>query len=48
MFESFKVETLTQYVSTNHSALQTLAVNAVNRFAAIWNLLIGRYIVEYD
>lgn len=47
MFESFKVETLTQYVSTNHSALQTLAVNAVNRFAAIWNLLIGRYIVEY-
>jgi hypothetical protein len=30
-FESFSFETLTQCISTIHSALQTSAVNAVNR-----------------
>jgi len=47
-FESFSFETLTQCISTIHSALQSSAVNAVNRFATIRNWLIGRYIVEYE
>lgn len=46
--ESFSFEALTQCISTIHSALQTSAVNAVNRFATIRNWLIGRYIVEYE
>ena len=46
--ESFSFESLTQCISTIHSALQTSAVNAVNRFATIRNWLIGRYIVEYE
>lgn len=46
--ESFSFEALTQCISTIHSALQTSAVNAVNRFAAIRNWLIGRYIVECE
>ncbi len=47
-FESFGFETLTQCISTIHTALQTSAVNAVNRFATIRNWLIGRYVVEYE
>lgn len=39
--ESFSFEALTQCISTIHSALQTSAVNAVNRFATIRNWLIG-------
>lgn len=46
-FESFNFETLTQCIYTIHSALQTSAVNAVNRYATIRNWLIGSYIVEY-
>lgn len=46
--ESFSFEALTQCITTIHSALQTSAVNAVNRFATIRNWLIGRYIVEYE
>lgn len=46
--ESFSFEALTRCISTIHSALQTSAVNAVNRFATIRNWLIGRYIVEYE
>ena len=46
--ESFSFEALTQCISTIHTALQTSAVNAVNRFATIRNWLIGRYIVEYE
>ena len=46
--ESFSFEALTQCISTIHSALQTSAVNAVNRYATIRNWLIGRYIVEYE
>ena len=47
-FESFSFETLTQCISTIHSALQTSAINAVNRYSTIRNWLIGRYIVEYE
>lgn len=47
-FESFSFETLTQCISTIHYALQSTAVNAVNRYATIRNWLIGRYIVEYE
>ncbi len=47
-FVSFSFETLTQCISTIHSALQTSAVNAINRYATIRNWLIGRYIVEYE
>lgn len=47
-FESFSFESLTHCISTIHSALQTSAVNAVNRYATIRNWLIGRYIVEYE
>lgn len=47
-FESFNFETLTQCISTIHSALHTSAVNAVNRYATIRNWLIGRYLVEYE
>ncbi len=47
-FESFSFETLTHCISTIHSALQTSAVNAVNRYATIRNWLIGRYLVEYE
>ena len=46
--ESFSFEALTRCISTIHSALQTSAVNSVNRFATIRNWLIGRYIVEYE
>lgn len=46
--KSFSFEALTRCISTIHSALQTSAVNAVNRFATIRNWLIGRYIVEYE
>lgn len=46
--ESFSFVALTRCISTIHSALQTSAVNAVNRFATIRNWLIGRYIVEYE
>ncbi len=46
-FESFNFETLSQCISTIHSALQTSAVKAVNRYASIRNWLIGRYLVEY-
>lgn len=44
----FSFEALTRCISTIHSALQSSAVNAVNRFATIRNWLIGRYIVEYE
>lgn len=44
----FSFEALTRCISSIHSALQTSAVNAVNRFATIRNWLIGRYIVEYE
>ncbi len=47
-FEGFSFETLTHCISTIHSALQTSAVNAVNRYATIRNWLIGRYLVEYE
>ena len=47
-FESFSFEALSQCISSIHSALQTSAVNATNRFATIRNWLIGRYIVEYE
>lgn len=47
-FESFDFETLTLCISSIHSALQSSAVNAVNRFATIRNWLIGHYIVEYE
>lgn len=47
-FECFSFDTLTQCISTIHSALQTSAVNAVNRYATIRNWLIGRYLVEYE
>ncbi len=47
-FESLSFETLSQCISTIHSALQTSAVNAINRFATIRNWLVGRYIVEYE
>lgn len=47
-FESFSFEALSQCISSIHSALQTSAVNAINRFATIRNWLIGRYIVEYE
>lgn len=46
--ESFSFVALTQRISTIHSALQTSAVNAINRFATIRNWLIGRYIVKYE
>ena len=46
--DSFSFEALTRCISSIHSALQTSAVNAVNRFATIRNWLIGRYIVEYE
>ena len=46
--ESFSFEALSQCISSIHSALQTSAVNAINRFATIRNWLIGRYIVEYE
>ena len=44
----FSFGALTRCISTIHSALQSSAVNAVNRFATIRNWLIGRYIVEYE
>ncbi|MCC8039375.1 MAG: PDDEXK nuclease domain-containing protein [Bacteroidales bacterium] len=44
----FNFDALTQCISTIHSALQSSAANAVNRFATIRNWLIGRYIVEYE
>ncbi|MDE7442927.1 MAG: PDDEXK nuclease domain-containing protein [Muribaculaceae bacterium] len=47
-FENFSIEVLSQCISTIHSALQSSAVNAINRFATIRNWLIGRYIVEYE
>lgn len=47
-FESLNFETLTHCISTIHAALQSSAVNAVNRFATIRNWLIGCYIVEYE
>ena len=46
--DSFSFEALIRCISSIHSALQTSAVNAVNRFATIRNWLIGRYIVEYE
>ncbi len=46
--ESFSFESLARCISTIHSALQTSAINAVNRFATIRNWLIGRYLVEYE
>ena len=46
--DSFSFEALIRCISSFHSALQTSAVNAVNRFATIRNWLIGRYIVEYE
>lgn len=47
-FESLSFESLAQCISGVHSALQTMAVSAVNRYATIRNWLIGRYIVEYE
>lgn len=46
--ESFSFETLTQCISSIHSALQNSSVSAINRFATMRNWLIGRYIVEYE
>ncbi len=46
--ESLNFEALTKCISAIHSALQSSAVNAINRFATIRNWLIGRYIVEYE
>ncbi len=47
-FDSFNFETLTQCITSIHSALQSSSLNAINRFATIRNWLIGRYIVEYE
>lgn len=46
--ESFSFQALAQCISSVHSALQSSAVNAVNRFATVRNWLIGGYIVEYE
>ena len=47
-FESFNIEIMAQCISTVHSALQSSAVSAVNRYLTIRNWLIGLYIVEYE
>ena len=46
--KNFNFEALTQCISNIHYALQSSAVNAINRFATIRNWLIGCYIVEYE